>query len=242
MRIPAPRANRLPVGSHFGFCSKRRRRLSGVLIQMAWTSRCILFAALALGALPVMPGATKAATAGVKTAPKASGSLERTDRACRRQGDFDAVVTTCAFSYRVDPALESDADNYSAEWLQIAVKPRNGWCIAGARGSIRQPGSQLTSRVPHSPLRAGLKRPALTIESPGGELGRLRQEFRLSRGTLSAEPTGLGDGLRWRWRGRSRERTVLLVLGAGLARPPSSDEIITEYLAGLTTMRGIGGC
>jgi hypothetical protein len=35
---------------------------------------------------------------------------------------------------------------------------------------------------------------------------------------------------------------VLLVLGAGFARPPSGDEIVTQYLSRLTTIRGIGGC
>jgi hypothetical protein len=209
---------------------------------MGWSSRRCRFAALALGALALVSVATQRAGAGVKSAPTVSGSLEPLHRECRPQRDFDTVVTTCIFSYRVNPALESDVDNYFAEWLQIAIKPRDGWCIAGARGSVRQPGSQLVNLIPRRPIRAGPSKPALTIESRTGKLGGLRQEFRLSRGTLSAQRSSRGDGVRWQWRGLSHKRIVLLVLGAGFARHPSADEIITQYFSRLTTIRGVGGC
>jgi hypothetical protein len=184
---------------------------------------------VAVGLLASAVVAPPGLAAGVKSAPKPGGSLERTFRHCTHERDFDLVTTTCQYSYFVDPPFSDDPQTYSVAWTQVAVEARKGWCFAGARGSISQPGSRITDWVADPPFTVGLNLARLRVESRGRTLGGVVQRFRLSHGAISArvDRHPRGDQYSWRWRGRSPEK-VVLVIGVGFARTPSDQFVLSD--------------
>jgi hypothetical protein len=86
----------------------------------------LLTAGIAIVAVPQALGA------GVRTAPAASGSLERTDRDCSTDREMDLLTTYCDYSYFTASGFADDPKTYLVDWVQIAVQPRRGWCLANA--------------------------------------------------------------------------------------------------------------
>jgi hypothetical protein len=184
----------------------------------------LLTAGIAIVAVPQALGA------GVRTAPAASGSLERTDRDCSTDREMDLLTTYCDYSYFTASGFADDPKTYLVDWVQIAVQPRRGWCLANAHGFMRQPGSSVGAWIPKPPATAGLNSMRLSVTSRGRSLGNVKQQFRLSHGVTSAtvKRHSGGDRYSWHWQGRSRDK-VLIEVGVEFARPPSGDEIyVTE--------------
>ena len=122
--------------------------------------------------------------------------------------------------------LADDPNIYSVYWVQIAVEPQRGWCLANAHGFMREPGSSVGAWIPKPPATAGLNSIGLSVTSHGRLLGKVKQRFRLSHGVTSAtvERRSGGDRYSWHWQGRSRDK-VLIEVGAEFARAPSGGEI-----------------
>jgi hypothetical protein len=169
---------------------------------------------------------SQAVGAGVRAAPAASGSLERTDRDCTTDRYPDLVTTYCEYSYFTPSGFANDPNTHSVEWVQIAVEPRRGWCLTHAHGFMRQPGSSVGAWVPKPPATAGLNSIRLSVTSRGRLLGTVKQRFRLSHGVTSAtvERRSGGDRYSWHWQGHTRDK-VLIAVGAEFARPPSEDDV-----------------
>ena len=47
--------------------------------------------------------------------------------------------------------LADDPNIYSVYWVQIAVEPQRGWCLANAHGFMCEPGSSVDAWVPKPP-------------------------------------------------------------------------------------------
>ena len=174
----------------------------------------------------VIVAVSQALGAGVRTAPAASGSVERTDRDCSTDRGAHLVTTDCEYSYFTPSGFADDPNIYSVYWVQIAVEPQRGWCLANAHGFMREPGSSVGAWIPKPPATAGLNSIGLSVTSHGRLLGKVKQRFRLSHGATSATVEGRsgGDRYSWHWQGRSRDK-VLIEVGAEFARAPSGGEI-----------------
>ena len=138
--------------------------------------RGVAAAGIAIVAIPQAMGA------GVRTAPAASGSLERADRDCSTEPDPDLVTTYREYCILRRLGIPDDPNMYSVYWAQIAVEPRRGWCLANAHGFMRAPGSRVDAWIPKPPATAGLNSVRLSVTSRDRMLGTVKQRFRLSHG------------------------------------------------------------
>lgn len=194
-------------------------------------------------ALTLIAAAPALSEAGVRRAPDVSGPLERSFRHCERERDevVGAIFKVCEFDYFVDRALDGDPErDYSADWLQMSVKPLERRCLAGARGSIRMAGARIVSRLPRRPVEPGTSQAALRVGSSERRYGTLRADYRLARGVSSTrlERSPRGDRLRWRWRGRS-DQPITLVVGVAFADPPDDPEDEFDVTERLTEFKVI---
>ena len=131
------------------------------------------------------------------------------------------MITSCDFVYA--PKEQAGRKTWSTRWLQMAITPRRGWCVTGARGLIKQKGSALRAGCPGPTTPAGKHLVDVALGPPSAGFGHLRQSFTLERGALAGNTTRQGDGLRWNWRGRSRSKTIVIVVAAVFSRPRSED-------------------
>ena len=130
-------------------------------------------------------------------------------------------IDLCHYDFYVEPARDGDPDHaYTVDWIQFALEPQSGYCVADAQGSIGVQDASIIASAPSRRSRSGRNTVELRLASPDRTLGSLRQRFRLARGTTSTDPrrSPTGDRLHWRWRGRSRD-PIHLVVGVAFAHP-----------------------
>ena len=164
------------------------------------------------------------ANAGVEQAPHVKGSVERGNRVCGSDLDTGVPglgIDLCHYDFYVEPARDGDPDHaYTVDWIQFALEPQSGYCVADAQGSIGVQDATIIASAPSRRSRPGRNTVELRLASPDRTLGSLRQRFRLARGKTSTEArrSPSGDQLHWRWRGRSRD-PIHLVVGVAFAHP-----------------------
>ena len=181
------------------------------------------------------------ANAGVEQAPRVKGSVERGNRVCGSDLDTGVLglgITLCHYDFYVAPARDGDPDHaYTVDWIQFALEPQSGYCVADSQGSIGVQNATIIAWAPSRRSRSGRNAVELRLASPNRPLGSLRQRFRLARGTTSAEPRRSlgGDRLHWRWRGRSRE-PIHVVVGVAFAHPITDPRPPTDLVFRLTSI------
>lgn len=177
--------------------------------------------------IPAAVLASTQAKAGVTQAPHVKGSVERAGEVCG--SDLDSglpglLIDLCHYDFYVEPTGDGDPDHgYTVDWIQFALEPHSGYCVADAQGSIGVQDARIIARAPSRRSRPGRNTAELRVASPDRTFGSLRQRFRLARGTLSTDPrrSPSGDRLHWRWRGRSRD-PIHVVVGVAYAHPIDS--------------------
>jgi hypothetical protein len=199
------------------------------------------------GVLCVAAACTAAPTAlvtagGVKSEPSARGDVSLEQRRCLTTRDADATTTRCKYTYTIEADHAGTSKGYRAEWRQIAVTPRAGYCVARIFGVVSVEEAQLVSWSQTQARTNGQARrwARLTVPSRARPSAILRQALVLRRGAISVRPSATpeGDEVRWRWRGGRGHRTVRVAVGGAFAPPSGSEQyVLTRDLTEVEIVR-----
>jgi hypothetical protein len=130
-------------------------------------------------------------------------------------------MSLCKWEYTYPPALETDARrDYFAEWTQVVVDPKPGYCIKRLTSTRNVVDSEVTAITPLEPIH-GPARVSLVIhaDSHAVQDGTIQQPNGMSAGRAKGRIEG--NTARFVWRGLSN-RAVFFSSGIEFARGPES--------------------
>lgn len=181
--------------------------------------------------LLVMPGSPAARQLAASEAPSVSGPLTVTEEGCERQnkkrrGRVVARLRSCLWVYR--HANDNDPPrDHGSFWLQVTVKPVDGWCATEVVASTEVPsttsiGDSRTPRRVTRPSGRREMRARVVIDAEGAAptVGTIKQHFYLYPRVLRRSGVSeTSDGHRRMsitWKGSSGNK-LAFVVGAELS-------------------------
>lgn len=182
------------------------------------------------------------ALAGMRGAPRASGTLNLGRAPCDRDSGFDLVTTECSFGAYSDRNLDLGARTfYLADWTQLLLNPKPGWCVVSAVGYSAPEGASIQEGTPSADEEPGFASVGLA-DAAGSDLGSLAKTFRPSDGDTSAGigSSAKGDRFEWRWRGPTN-RAVRIVVGYGFTVEGDPNDLLVTSSASTVTTKRCGG-
>lgn len=175
-------------------------------------TRFIVSLLLVLSVLGVVPARADDAT----DPPTATGPLFEGEPFCD-ESPGGVRSQTCSWWYDLVPAHTNPAEDYSAYWFQLELKPPRGMCATSIQFGIDLPdGMRIASATPDRPARIRRAEAVVTrleVDAEGDALmpGAVENELTAVPGRVDAEADGGGYGYSWSgsWPGK-------VVVAAGL--------------------------
>jgi hypothetical protein len=195
-------------------------------------SRTLTTTELNLVSLPaVSPEPARAAVLRRPTAkrPSVRGPIVLTKGDCdsRRIPEIHAKEKICEFGAYAKSNLRPGVTDYRLiDWVQVAIRPINDWCLARVAGYDQVFTSRVISSTPRGVVKPGVRRASVRIVDEDGDgSGRMGSKSTLPAGQLRGQvkQAAKGDKARWKWTGRIHKKTLRIAAGSAVSVPASDD-------------------
>jgi len=182
----------------------------------------------------VSPEPARAAVLGRPTAklPSVRGPIVPTKGDCEshRIAEVHTKEKICEFGAYAKSNLRPGVTDYRLiNWVQVAVRPINDWCLTRAAGYDQVYTSKVIANTPGGLVEPGVRRASVRILDEDGQgSGRMSSKSTLPAGELrgQVEHPRRGDKARWKWTGRIHKKTLRIAAGSAVSVPATDDGLI----------------
>jgi hypothetical protein len=164
--------------------------------------------------------------------PSLRGPIVPTKGDCHshRIAMIHAKEKICSFGAYAKSNLGPGATDYRLiDWIQVAIRPINDWCLTRVAGYDQVYTSKVISSTPDGLVEPGVRRARVRIlDEDGHGSGRMSSKSTLPAGQLRGqiEHPEKGDKAMWKWTGRIHKKTLRIAAGSAVSVPASDDGLI----------------
>jgi hypothetical protein len=208
---------------------------SGQRIVVHRNSRTVTRTELDQVSVPAFsPALARAAELNRPTAkrPSIRGPIVPTKGDCEshRIPEIHAKDKICSFGAYAKSSLRPGATDYRLiDWIQVAIRPINDWCLTRVAGYDQVYTSKVISSTPDGLVKPGVRRARVRmVDEDGHGSGRMSSKSTLPAGQLRGqiEHPEKGDKARWKWTGRIHKKTLRIAAGSAVSVPATDDGLI----------------
>lgn len=182
----------------------------------------------------VSPESARAALLRRPTAkrPSLRGPIVPTKGHCasHRIAEVHAKEKICEFGAYAKSNLRSGVTDYRLiNWIQVAIRPINDWCLTRVAGYDQVFTSKVISSTPDGVVEPGVRRASVRIlDEDGDGSGLMSSKSTLPAGELRGQVKHprRGDKARWKWTGRIHKKTLRIAAGSAVSVPAADDGLI----------------